>query len=191
MLCVKRVPAQFDLPAKQILAPQQHLEFVSGAATTIEVESFIKWLSAALRIEQKQAKQHYEDFIINWNAQLQKGEAVNWKGIGAWLKEVGGNLSFVADKEITNSGVPVPAEKIIRVNNDHTVRVGEDQRSAVEMTALLRTKKKSLFSYDLWIGSIALVSLLIFWGWYLWSYPLKPSTLGNPRKVFISVSSKN
>jgi hypothetical protein len=57
--------------------------------------------------------------------------------MGALSKGLSGNISFEPAKTAWTTWEPVHAEKIIRENEEHTVKVGEREFSSTEMTGLL------------------------------------------------------
>lgn len=185
-LSVKRISAVVDLPGRKVIAPSTLFQFIANT-TVGGKEELITWTSGKLGISQQQVERDYYQFIKNWQEALQKNKLVVWKGIGTWKLDDSNTISFHPEMNPAYEGLPVRAEKVLRENVEHQVRVGEDQRSSIEMTALLGAKKKKI-SFELWLGGSILVLLLVFWFFYLWQHPLTTSSFGNPRKVFNSVT---
>ena len=73
---------------------------------------------------------------------------------------------------------PVAAHKVIRSKAEHTVRVGEDERSAAEMTALLNQTEEKKSYWWIYAAAIALIAV-IFIGWYLSEHGLDVSAISN------------
>lgn len=176
----ERIPAQIDVPGRQIIPPASLLKFSSNSANAAEL---INWLAVKLGIDQQQAELKYTQFIKNWKAALKQEKLVVWKGLGTWHANGEQSISFQPEMNPAYEGLPVHAEKVLRENAEHQVRVGEEHRSSIEMTALLNTKSKKV-SLDLWLGSAALLLVLVFWVLQLWYQPLIPASFSNPRKVF-------
>lgn len=182
-LCVVRTPAQVDIPERQVTPPATQFHFNPTAAVSGKDE-LIGWTAKKMGIPQAQAELNYDQYIKNWQSELQQKKLVAWNGIGTWQLDNGNALSFQPELSPTYEGLPVHAEKVVRENAAHQVRVGEDQRSSVEMTALLNSKKKKL-PLDIWLGVAALALALLFWALYLMQQPITPSSIGNPRKVLM------
>lgn len=179
-LLMERIPAQIDLPGRQIIPPAFLLTF---HATPANAEELINWLAAKWGLDQQQAELKYTQFINNWKAALIDDKLVAWKGLGTWQASGEQVLSFQPEMNPAYEGLPVPAQKVLRENAEHQVRVGEEHRSSVEMTALLNAKSKKV-TLDLWLGGAALFLVVVFWALYLWQQPLTPASFSNPRKVF-------
>lgn len=183
---MERIPAQIDLPGRQIIPPATLLAFHTTLASADEL---IHWLAAKWGLDLQQAELKYTQYIKNWQAELNDGKLVTWKGLGTWQANSEQVLSFQPEMNPAYQGLPVHAQKVLRENAAHQVRVGEEHRSSVEMTALLNAKSKKV-ALDLWLGGAALLLVVVFWGWQLWQQPVTPASFSNSRKVFNTGSSK-
>jgi hypothetical protein len=184
-LGVKRIAAQLDISERQVISPATSLEFISEVADPGTGE-FVAWLASKLGVEISQAELQYHQFINGWISSLQQQKNVSWKGVGGWQINENQSISFTPEMSPAFEGLPVRAEKLIRENSSHQVRVGEEHRSSEEMTALLTAKTKTV-SMDWWLGVSALVLLVAFWSFYFFQYSLTPATIANPRKAVESV----
>lgn len=177
---MERIPAQIDVPGRHIIPPATLLTFHAGSANA---EELINWLASKWGHDQQEAELKYTQFIKNWQAALKQDQLVVWKGLGTWQVNVEQVLSFQPEMYPAYEGLPVAAEKVLRENAEHQVRVGEEHRSSIEMTALLNAKSKKV-TLDLWLGGAALFIVIAFWILQLWHQPVTPTTFSNPRKVF-------
>lgn len=183
---MERIPAQIDVPGRQIIPPATLLAFNTGSSNAAEL---INWLASKWGLDQKEAEFKYAQFIKNWQAELKQDQLVVWKGLGTWQINGEQALSFQPEMDPAYEGLPVPAEKVLRENAEHQVRVGEEHRSSIEMTALLNAKSKKV-TLDLWLGGAALFFVIAFWILQLWHQPVTPASFSNPRKVFNTVAFK-
>lgn len=184
-LSVKRIVAQLDISGRQIIAPASSLEFKTPATVNGKAE-FIAWAAKKLGLGSQQIEDQYHQFIKEWVSTLQHQKTVSWKGVGVWQVKESKSILFTPESSPAYEGLPVRAEKLISKNAAHQIRVGEDHRSSVEMTAILNAKTKKV-SIDLWLGAAALVLLVAFWSFYIFHYSPTPDIIANPRLVVESV----
>ena len=180
-ISVKRIAAQLDISERQVIPPASTLQFISNSAID-GANEFVAWAAKKLGAEPPQTELEYNQFIKTWLFSLQQQKSASWKGLGTWQVNEDQSISFTPEMSPAFEGLPVRAEKLIRENSTHQIRVGEDHRSSVEMTELLTQKTKKV-SIDMWVGASALVLLLVFWCVYLFQHPITPDTFANPLKV--------
>ena len=105
------------------------------------------------------------------------GEKLEWDGVGTLSKGLAGEIRFEAALKGLAVGTPVPANKVIRENAEHTVRVGEDQKTSTEMLERLvpADEKRSY-----WWAAALVIGLLafVFIAWYFSSNGFKTSSTG-------------
>jgi hypothetical protein len=76
----------------------------------------------------------------------------------------------------------VTAEKVIREKSEHSVRVGEDERTSAEMREFFNQpeeKKNYWWAAALTVG----ILLTIFIGWYFSEHGMKASSTANGQKL--------
>jgi hypothetical protein len=112
---------------------------------------------------------------------ISNGNKIEWSGIGVLSKGVGGKIKFL-NEELPSIEKIIPAEKIIREKAEHSVLVGERERTSAEMTEFLNQPdaKRNLW----WIFPFALVLLsFVFIGWYFSKYGIEISSVKNTQNV--------
>ena len=92
-----------------------------------------------------------------------------WDGVGILKTDVTGEVVFEPHQSIVSYLQPVPAERVIRSNAEHTMLVGDRERTNTEMTDYLKeetvyVEKESWWIYALIIAAIALI--VIFFHYY-------------------------
>jgi hypothetical protein len=176
---LERKPAQGDFLNKRILAPEY---LVALQQNTISPStSFFGWLGNALGISDCDAVISFNDFVFDMKRQITGGATIQWNGVGTLSKGLAGGIKL-SDPAITNPETPVAAEKVIRENAEHMVRVGEDERSSSEMTAAL-TKVALKRSYW-WIPALIISVLALgFIAWHSYTNGLDVSSAGNAMKL--------
>ncbi len=176
---VEQLPARLDFPNRLLHAPQMVLHFSTSAK---QDELFDQWLSDELHISEDEVKNKQQILVTDFQNTLGSNKPVEWNGIGKFTKEENQLLHFSSAFE-SAIGEPVQAEKIIRKNTAHFVRVGEDEKTNTEMEQLLFGKRKRKFT-AWWIFALALF-LLSFTA--VWIFTMNNSrqwgTQGNGEKI--------
>jgi hypothetical protein len=124
----------------------------------------------------------FNDFAYNMKKQVDSGDIIIWNGVGTITKGLGGDVKLATAVSSISYEVPVPAIKVIREKAEHTVRVGEDQKTSAEMVEMLshtEAKRSYWWAYGL---SIAVLSLM-FIGWHFSKNGIKVSSTANNQIV--------
>lgn len=177
-IVLERKPAHIDFPNKLMYAPGY--SFALQPAALIPPGRFFNWLGAVLGISQMDAVIRFNDFVFDMKKQVERGDTVNWNGVGIIKKGLGGEIKFTAAGVTAQK--PVPAAKVLREKAEHTVRVGEEEKTSAEMTEMLthaQEKRSYWWVYALAIGLLALV----FTGWYFSEHGMDTSSTANVKKL--------
>lgn len=176
---LERRSAVVDFPSRIIHPPSW--KFVLLPGSHVPGKHFFSWISAAKGISDREAIFHFNDFTFEMKKQLGQGEEINWKSVGILKKGVAGNIEFESAETIILER-PVRAEKVIRHKAEHSIRVGEEHRTSVEMTEILTEKKTVNDYWWVYAGVIALLSVL-FLGWYFSVNGLGTDSISNVQKL--------
>jgi hypothetical protein len=104
-----------------------------GAA---EKDAFIQYLQAQNGLSATEARSQYHEFTKTIQEQLQNGQAVNLEPVGDLSLDAGGQ-PFLTARRTTSFLQPVTAHRIIRKNEVHSMVVGENERTNIEMAEML------------------------------------------------------
>lgn len=176
LLRLEQAAAELDFGNKQIVAPRQSIRLHSGAQQP--ERRLFSWLAAVLLITERDAVIRFNDFVYSLKERIQKGEKLDWPGVGVFSKGLAGEIRFetaVADQPM---GGPVSAQKVMRESNAHMVRVGEEERTAAEMKEWLQAEPEQK-SWWFTIGIILAILLFIFIGYYFSVHGVSPRSAGN------------
>lgn len=177
---VERKPADIDFASKIINPPAYSIALHHGNASPSQ--KIFNWLSTILNISERDALSRFNDFAFELRNKIMAGEKLQWEGIGTLSKGLAGEIRFEAALKGMTMSVPVPANKVIRENAEHTVRVGEDHKTSTEMMERLNPadEKKSY-----WWAAALIIGLLafVFIAWYFSSNGLNTSSTGNQQKL--------
>jgi hypothetical protein len=145
------------------------------------------WLAINFSLSERDAVLKFNDFILGLQNQLEAGQEVAWDGVGVFKKEATGEINFKSFRNNLSFLEEVIAEKVIRENAEHTVLVGEFEKTSTQMTEMLSgdvvVKEKSFYW---WVWPLAaIIVILIFLGWYFSEHGLTSSSTGNNQKISI------
>ncbi len=123
------------------------------------------------------------DLVSGWKKKIDNGGIINWEGVGTIQKDDSGAVEFIAASHLVED--PVPAIRVLRERAEHSVRVGEDERTSTQMTEMLSETtdvKRSL--WWAWAAAIGLFAL-IFLGWYFSENGVEPGSTANGKKLIL------
>ena len=176
---LERKSASVDFPNKQITAPvytvSLHPEYAVPAI------SFFTSLGGLLHLSGKEAVKKFNDFSFDLKKQLADGAIVNWSGVGILQKGLAGDIKL-SPSVIQLQETPVVAHKAIREKAEHMVRVGEDEKSAEEMTEFLNQEEEKKTYWWVYAMVIGILSV-IFIGWHFSENGIDVSATANKSKL--------
>ena len=176
---LERTPARVNFPNRTIDSPVYYTSLKNGGD---HLKNFFSTLGELLQLSDREAVIKFNDFVFDLKKRVNNEGEVKWQGLGKLCKGLAGEIRFEEEPINLVFNSPVPAEKIIRQNAEHAVRVGEDERTSVQMTALLNksgVKKNYWWAWPLLAGLL----LLMFIGWYFSEYGIEPTSAGNRKTV--------
>ena len=171
-----QTPALHEYANKEFIAPA--FFFAIDPANDKPSKKLFDWLSSSLNITEWDALKSVNDFSFDLKNKLsEKGEIV-WEKIGVIRRDDKGDLKLDPQNISLQSEPPVTAQKVIRVKAEHTVLVGEKEKTSVEMEEYFAespTKK----NYSWLIAVILVVLAVMFIGWYFSEKGFSTSAAGN------------
>jgi hypothetical protein len=182
---LERRPAQVDFPNKQIFPPV--FSIAMQPTGNLPSKNFFTWLGQMLGISDRDAIIRFNDFAFDMKKQVDSGDSIDWKGVGIIRKGLAGEIKFVAADALLQEE-PVPAAKVLREKAEHTVRVGEDEKTSVQMEEMLaqpEEKRSYWWALPLALGLLAVV----FIGWYLSKHGMDTTSSANGKKLIPAASA--
>ena len=131
---VELQPAQIDFADHRILPSKNKIVFSNN---TIPAEkNFFEFISHELNIDEVHAIRNFTNFTARLKDELNEKHNIYFKGVGTLTKQSANVIAFQPD-EFPSYFPEFTIERVIRKNETHTVKVGEDERSSEEMYAAL------------------------------------------------------
>ena len=179
---VERKPADIDFISKVVNPPAYSVALHHGNTTASK--KVFTWLSEVFNISERDALSRFNDFAFELRDKVMAGDKLQWDGVGVLSKGLAGEIRFDASLKGMTIGDPIPANKVIRENAQHIVRVGEDQKTSTEMMERLvpelhEVKKSYWWAVALVIGLLAFV----FIAWYFSTSGFDTTSTGNQQKL--------
>ena len=180
---VERKPASLDFTDKLAYPPAFTIVLQPG--TTTPSRNFFHWLGASLGVSDRDAVIRFNDFLFELKKQLSAGHTLQWPGVGAISKGSAGDAQLEAQHKDWSPESPVPAVMVLRQNAEHTLLVGEQEKSSADMQALvaeeeLVTAKKTRW----WIAALTVGILsAAFVTYYFATHGFRPSSAASHQKL--------
>jgi hypothetical protein len=177
---MERHAAVVDFPNKKINPPSY--SFSMQASSHLPDKGFFHWLAQSLGITDREAIFKFNDFAFDLKKQLSDGDTITWNGVGVLNRGLGGDIKFSPVQTSITPEMPVHAEKVLRNKAEHTVRVGEDEKTAAEMEEMLNQPEEKKSYWWAWALATGLLAT-VFLGWYFSAHGLKLSSAANVKQL--------
>ena len=176
-----RIPATIDFPNKKAIPPLYAFSLDSKESSPPRF--FFNWLASVLHLSDLDAIAQFNSFVFDLKKQVNGGDIINWKGVGELKKSNTGEIKFTAVAP-RSPEQPVPAIKVLRQKAEHTIRVGEDEKTAAEMVEMLSKPEEKRSWW--WAGGLVIGLLsVLFLGWYFSEHGVESSSTANLKKLVV------
>lgn len=156
-------PASVDFISKTVYAPLHDITFTYDETATDE--TFPWFLVKETSLSETDAIHHWKEYLRMIKHSLSNHETWKIAGIGT-LRSANENIEFESENSINKFFPPVTADKVLRENAQHIIKVGEDEKTSSEMHELLH---RETVKDRWWIGAVilAVVGVLLIAAYYL------------------------
>jgi hypothetical protein len=183
IIALQTQPAKSEFVNRSYSPPKYFFRFERGEK--IPSEKLFSWLASHFNITESEAVIRFNDFIFDLNRQLKEGKEISWYNVGSFQKENTGEIQFQAVKKELSRLDSVAAKKVTRENAEHTMLVGESERTSTQMADILADSSSAKNNYW-WIGPLGLlITILIFLGWYFSEHGITSTSTGNNNKISV------
>jgi nucleoid DNA-binding protein len=193
-------PAQSRFVDQSFLPPKYYVAFEQdhavddvdareqGAVTQERIapsRKLFSWIADNYGLTDKEAIIRFNEFLFELRKELDAGKKIVWSGIGTLEKDAGGEIKFNGDKNALPWLQQTVAKKVIRENAEHTMLVGETEKTSAQMSEILLNPRsiKDKRAYW-WVWPLAvIIAIFIFLGWYFSEHGVSGNATGNNHKV--------
>jgi|SRR5579859_2380180 len=159
---LETLPANVDVADRTILPPVYHFRF--DKYFDAPDRDFFSYVAAQRNILDYEAIKWYNEFAFELRNRIRTEPEVSWDGVGVLKKDESGNILF---ESVQDNGIfmaPTPALRVNRQHAQHTILVGDQERTNVEMNEWLHEeiderRKKPWWVIALILGILALAVL--------------------------------
>lgn len=145
---IEQIPARLDFLNKQLHSPLPVIRFNLGNA--VADKHFYEFLAKEKGWQEWEAVRQFNELVFDLKNAVNTKGTVELPGIGSLKKEFADTYSFHPMSSVQSYLPDVAAERIIRKNTTHSVKVGDAEKSSTEMQELLsaeKTKKAQWIKY--------------------------------------------
>ena len=175
---LETLPAAVDVADRTMLPPVYHFRF--DKYFDAPDKEFFSYIATQRIILDYESIKWYNEFSFELRKRINDGDAVSWDGVGVLKKDGSGNVLFEPAPAPFVFLQPTPAVRVSRQNAQHTLVVGDRERTSDEMAEMLHDDAQRRRRVAWWIIALVLaVAGLAFLGWYFYSHGL---STGNQTK---------
>ena len=128
-------------------------------------KKFYRFLSIETGKDESDVMENLKAYTTQLKEQIEKDQTITLSGIGTLTKNASG-YDFIADNAVQKYFPTITAERIIRQNAEHTVKVGEEERTSTQMHAHFnqqKIKEDTWFVHALILGAIGIVAIALYY----------------------------
>ncbi|CAN5211792.1 hypothetical protein BH09BAC2_BH09BAC2_09420 [soil metagenome] len=180
VLKVHHRSAHLDIVHKQMLPPKQ--EIIFDEDSDIHDNGIIPFIVSVRNISNSEAEKMFYSFCEEKKKKLAAGGSWEIPAVGFLQKNMDDHIAFVpfANNDFYQ---PVPAERVLHKNAEHSVRVGDKETTSAAMTEYYREDEEA-GRKRWWIAAVILFTLaaglLIY---HFSNHPLNTSGIGNNTSI--------
>jgi hypothetical protein len=132
--------------------------------------TFFSYLATQRNSLDYEAIKWYNEFSFELRNRIRSEEQVTWDGVGILKKDGAGNVLFESVVSHLSFLQPTPAIRVNRQDAQHTLLVGDRERTSGEMNEwLLENTGRRKLSW--WVIALILGGVgLLFLGWYFYAH---------------------
>lgn len=169
---VEHIPGRLDFLNKQLHSPISVIRF-SMDKNALPEKTVYEFLAEDLGLSEIEAIKQFNDLSFYLKDELSRGREGVLPGIGKLKKEFGESYSFHPEQSVQQYFPDTVAERVVRKDATHEVKVGEEIRTSNEMKTLLKEEEPATKSvatehqekwwlYAIILAIVALIALIYY-----------------------------
>jgi len=175
--------ASVDVADRTILPPLYQFRFDKYFDSPDR--EFFAYIASQRNVLDYEAIRWYNEFSQDLRHRIRSEEKVDWEGVGTLKKGEGGSIIFEPAPTTGLFLTPAPAVRVNRQNAQHTLLVGDQERTNVEMNEWLMDEEMANMrrQRSWWIAALVIALLgLALLGWHFYT---NGWTIGNQNSLII------
>ncbi len=166
---LETLPAAVDVAERTMLPPAYQFRF--DKYFDAPDKEFFSYIANQQNILDYEAIKWYSEFSFELRNRIKNEDAVSWDGVGILKKDGAGNVLFEPAASPLQFLQPTPAMRVNRPNAQHSLLVGDRERTSEEMNELLNDDAYRRRRVAWWVIALVIaVVALAFLGWYFYSH---------------------
>jgi hypothetical protein len=137
---IDQVPSRVDFVNKKLYPFSPVIRFTQG--TSMADKFFYRFISTSLNIDELEAIQRFNEFIFHLKEQFSINGYVDFPGMGRLTMQFSNTYSFKPDHFVQSLYPDVHAERVVRKNEGHTVKIGEEEVHSHDLLQKEKSTKK-------------------------------------------------
>jgi hypothetical protein len=160
--------AEVDVAERTMMPPTYRFRF--DKYFDAPDKEFFSYLAAQKNILDYEAIKWYSEFAFELRNRIKNEDQVSWDGVGVLKKDGSGNVLFESAKSPAHFLQPTPAMRVNRQDAQHTLLVGDRERTSGEMNEWLLEENANRRRIPWWVWALvlAVVGLAVL-GWHFYT----------------------
>jgi hypothetical protein len=175
-------PANVDVADRTLTPPLYRFRFDKYFDSPDR--EFFAYIAHQRNVLDYEAIRWYNEFSTHLRNRIRTEERVEWEDVGTLHKDEGGNILFEPASADGLFMAPTPAIRVNRQNARHTLLVGDQERTNVEMNEWLHDEEVAARGKKTW-WIIALVLAILALAAVGWHFYLNGWSIGNQQTLTI------
>ena|ERR1700761_7111292 len=172
-------PASVDVADRLLLPPVYQFRF--DKYFDAPDAAFFSFIAAQRNVLDYEAIKWYNEFSFELRNRIRQEDAVIWDGVGTLRKDGAGNVLFESVSSPISFIQPTSAVRVNRQGAQHTLLVGDQERTSGEMNDWLQEEAAARKKIPWWVIALILAVIgLGILGWHFYSHGL---STGNQIKL--------
>ena len=160
-------PASVDVADRTMLPPVYQFRF--DRYFDQPDKEFFAYVAAQRNVLDYEAIKWYNEFSFELRNRIRNEDRVSWDGVGVLRKDDSGNVEFESASSMLAFMQPTPAIRVNRQDAQHTLLVGDRERTSGEMNEWLQEDVARRRSVSWWVIAVILGGLcLVALCWYFY-----------------------
>jgi len=165
---LETLPAESDVVDRTMLPPVYRFRF--DKYFDAPDKEFFGYLASQQNMLDFEAIKWYNEFSFELRNRIKSEDQVSWDGVGILKKDGSGDILFESVKAPAFFLQPTPAIRVQREDAQHTLVVGDRERTSGEMNEWLQEENNGRRRISWWVIAIvlAVVGLAVL-GWHFYT----------------------